>query len=463
MGGSRVWTGLLACVGAIAMVAAALAWSPVQADAAVTGGHVVVVDGGAVGSPYPSTQALIDVVSSIDGGAWTVEHRNRSTGSTDMSGVDVLWVPDQFGTSDLHRWVGLDVGTLWSHEQINGFGGAVVEEDYATHWYNEYTPYDMTYALSGGHPITDDLGWVTTLDPVGYALSGERTLMTQTNWHFSYLRSALGPGAELVLLFYPDASYVESNAFVAAASYESGAAMANGTVAQDRRVLWGMSQWSHGLLAPDTEAFLGASFRWLAGTGGSGGPTTTTTTTTTTTPTTTTTTTTPTTTTTTTPTTTTTTTTIPSGGEQLVVALNVGGGDHTTAAGVTYDAAVIGYPFEEQVAISGTDEDPLYRSEGWSPGTLDWTRVVPNGTYRVDLHFAEVWSGAFSPGVRVFDVVLEGAVRADDVDVFAEVGANAAYTISRQVSVTDGQLDLELVGVSQNPKLNALAVWRLDP
>src|ERR1700754_5342192 len=62
---------------------------------------------------------------------------------------------------------------------------------------------------------------------------------------------------------------------------------------------------------------------------------------------------------------------------------------------------------------------------------------------------------------------LEGQALAalQNIDVFAQVGANAAYTISQTVTVSDGSLSIEVgpgsssPGNVQNAKLNAFAVY----
>lgn len=83
---------------------------------------------------------------------------------------------------------------------------------------------------------------------------------------------------------------------------------------------------------------------------------------------------------------------------------------------------------------------------------------MPNGDYTVNLHFAEIWDGAFAVGGRVFDVSVEGQLRIDNLDIFSQVGTRAALMISLPVTVNDGQLNISLGGVTQNPKISAIEV-----
>lgn len=73
---------------------------------------------------------------------------------------------------------------------------------------------------------------------------------------------------------------------------------------------------------------------------------------------------------------------------------------------------------------------------------------LADGEYTVNLHFAELWFGATDGGIgevgkRVFDVRLEGRLAEDNLDVFAEVGAEAMLVKSHTVTVTDGVLDID--------------------
>ena len=124
--------------------------------------------------------------------------------------------------------------------------------------------------------------------------------------------------------------------------------------------------------------------------------------------------------------------------------------------------------FATRAGISGTTDDALFQNERWTPGgSYTYEIAVTNGTYQVDLLLAEIYSGIFAPGQRVFDMSLEGQALAalQNIDVYAQVGANTAYTISQQVTVSDGSLSIQVgpgsssPGNVENAKLNAFAVY----
>ncbi|GAB4093030.1 malectin domain-containing carbohydrate-binding protein [Flaviaesturariibacter terrae] len=111
-------------------------------------------------------------------------------------------------------------------------------------------------------------------------------------------------------------------------------------------------------------------------------------------------------------------------------------------------------------AINGTTDDAIYQTERWG-NTIDYAFPVPNGQYRVVLHFAEIyWTTA---GSRVFDVSIEGVKKLDNYDIVAKVGAFTATTESFVVSVADGTLNINLssltaVGGKDNAKVSAIEV-----
>ncbi|CAM3349071.1 T9SS type A sorting domain-containing protein [Zobellia roscoffensis] len=110
-----------------------------------------------------------------------------------------------------------------------------------------------------------------------------------------------------------------------------------------------------------------------------------------------------------------------------------------------------------------------YRSIRYSRSqTMNYDLPVPNGAYTVRLHFAETWFGATGGGEgavgnRVFDVRLENELLEDNLDVFAEVGAEKPLVKTHTVYVNDGILDIDFSslaadGGSRHPIINAIEV-----
>ncbi len=104
-----------------------------------------------------------------------------------------------------------------------------------------------------------------------------------------------------------------------------------------------------------------------------------------------------------------------------------------------------------------------------TPPEFDYNIPIPDGTYTVNLYFAEIYWGATggsptgSIGDRVFDVELEGQVVLDDFDMIADSGPETEIAKSFEVTVTDGEINLsfsalpETGGVNQ-PKVSAIEI-----
>lgn len=99
---------------------------------------------------------------------------------------------------------------------------------------------------------------------------------------------------------------------------------------------------------------------------------------------------------------------------------------------------------------------------------FDYAIPLPNGSYSVTLHFAEIYWGAtgggpIGIGQRIFDVSIEGALVLNDYDIIADVGTETPVSKTFDVMVTDGQLELNFSalpatgGVNQ-PKVSAIEI-----
>src|SRR5690606_13486753 len=71
--------------------------------------------------------------------------------------------------------------------------------------------------------------------------------------------------------------------------------------------------------------------------------------------------------------------------------------------------------------------------------------------------FSENWfNGA---GQRVFDVLAEGGLAIDNLDIFAQAGGKfIAKDFTIPVTVTDGVLNLQFTGVTENAKVDAIQI-----
>ncbi len=106
--------------------------------------------------------------------------------------------------------------------------------------------------------------------------------------------------------------------------------------------------------------------------------------------------------------------------------------------------------------------DALFATERYStqpnPDNMQWDFPVANGDYTVNLLFAEVWTGAKDPGVRVFDVVIEGNLVLPNFDQTATYGWNTAGVVSIPITVTDGNLNIDFLLGVQNPSIKGIEI-----
>ncbi len=161
-------------------------------------------------------------------------------------------------------------------------------------------------------------------------------------------------------------------------------------------------------------------------------------------------------------------TTVPSAYAQQtgpIVRINTGTNDEATGSSTTF----IGDTFysenssvgaESPNAISGTANDALYQTERISNGNLDpfgYTIPVANGTYDVTLHFAETTFQ--NAGQRVFDVVIENITELNNYDILSKTAINSALEeIILNVSVSDGELDIDFLSVVERAKISGIEI-----
>jgi len=147
--------------------------------------------------------------------------------------------------------------------------------------------------------------------------------------------------------------------------------------------------------------------------------------------------------------------------QNLVVAINAGG-PQTNYNGITYQAdrySVGGSLYSTSDPIAGTTEDTLFQTERY--GSYSYHIPVTEGTYFIDLHFAEIYhNGA---GQRSFNVLVEGQPILSNIDLFSMVGHDTAYTYEvDNVFVADGSLDISLQTLVDNGTLAGFSIHSPD-
>jgi len=138
------------------------------------------------------------------------------------------------------------------------------------------------------------------------------------------------------------------------------------------------------------------------------------------------------------------------------IRINCAGGEYTDQEGRlwTTDRFFSGYGKPLVVEggppeIAGTTEPGLYQSQKHYTVRLEkndnWYNVpLPDGSYEVSLHFAEIDPEITAAGQRIFAVKLEKKDVIKEYDIFASAGFATADVQTFDVNITDGWLDIDL-------------------
>ncbi len=147
------------------------------------------------------------------------------------------------------------------------------------------------------------------------------------------------------------------------------------------------------------------------------------------------------------------------------------GNPSPTGLGFTRTGGLLYAGYNDAIADAATgDETTLYQKEIYGGKTVGngqnppFTYEIPvaNGTYQVDLYFAEVFHP--SSGGRIFDVFLENNLMLDEYDLVDPIKDGlstnkTAIVRTYNVSVTDGILSLQIGPASvDNGKLSGICV-----
>jgi len=131
---------------------------------------------------------------------------------------------------------------------------------------------------------------------------------------------------------------------------------------------------------------------------------------------------------------------------------------NTGDVGITTDVVIIGAPAADQILY----QSERYRFEGAGiPATMLWTFPVTPGTFRVVLHFAEVFW--YDPGYRMFNIIINNVLVLANFDIVAQVGFVTATTRTFTTTVTGTQLLVNLVPLDgyDNPKISGIEIIRV--
>ena len=154
---------------------------------------------------------------------------------------------------------------------------------------------------------------------------------------------------------------------------------------------------------------------------------------------------------------------------QQPIRVKCGGAAYVDSKGQTWAAD---YGFSGGVVstttgtVNGTSDPALFQTGRWSNTNtppLIYTFPVNNGSYHVNLYFAELYGGDEHVGGRVFNVKLQGNTIFQDLDVFAAAGAHTALIKGADIGVTNGAVHIELDNIADHAKVEAIEILPNGP
>ena len=141
------------------------------------------------------------------------------------------------------------------------------------------------------------------------------------------------------------------------------------------------------------------------------------------------------------------------------IRVNAGGGAFTDAQGAVWSADngfSGGTSYSTSSPIAGTTTPALYQTEHYSNGPFQYQVSVPNGSYTVNLKFAEIFFT--SPGNRIFNVAVNGATVLSNFDPAQAAGAFTAVDRQFPVTVSGGQILILFSPVADLPTISAIEI-----
>ncbi len=110
------------------------------------------------------------------------------------------------------------------------------------------------------------------------------------------------------------------------------------------------------------------------------------------------------------------------------------------------------------INILGTTDDEVFLTE--RAGIVAYKFHVPDGTYDLAFLFAEKDNNLV--GERTFNIIAENEYISKNIDVYAKAGRNAFYKIEKEITVTDGIIDIYFEQNIDSTFVNAIILDQLS-
>ncbi|BDD00906.1 malectin domain-containing carbohydrate-binding protein [Persicobacter psychrovividus] len=103
----------------------------------------------------------------------------------------------------------------------------------------------------------------------------------------------------------------------------------------------------------------------------------------------------------------------------------------------------------------------IFKHERWDAAggnEITYNFPVQNGTYTVVFYLGNAYGGTKNAGDRIFDIEAEGVTVVNDLDLITSFGHQKGGKKVAVVNVNDGNLNIKLEHVTENPLINGIEV-----
>ncbi len=115
-------------------------------------------------------------------------------------------------------------------------------------------------------------------------------------------------------------------------------------------------------------------------------------------------------------------------------------------------------------SVPSTTPIGIYAQERWDPASgqpMQLEFAVDPGDYAIRLYLGNGATGTNAIGDRIFDVLIEGQVFLDNVDLVASFGHDVGGMFEWTGTIDDGIADIDFQAIIQNPLINAVEIIKL--
>jgi|UPI0008355416 PKD repeat protein len=144
------------------------------------------------------------------------------------------------------------------------------------------------------------------------------------------------------------------------------------------------------------------------------------------------------------------------------------GNNYTVNTGRTEDYEVMSFNNKHNSIPAYIDNSTylgIFNAERYDLATapeMEYVLTVENGDYVVNLYMGNSFDGTSNIGDRVFDILFEGALVENDIDLVERFGHQIGGMVSHPITVNDGELNISFGHVTENPLVNAIEVYAVD-